>query len=206
MDPIDLFYINQRQLYFSLGRNYPGINSIEEAIEYWILEDGNDASSLDLGCGANPRNPFNARYLFGVDIRADLGESVKRANLAIQDIPFGSNDFDFCTAYDFLEHVPRLSWPDGKPRNSFISLLNEIYRVLSPNGLFLHSTPTYPSKIAFQDPTHYNIMTEDTIPHYFCNPDLMAKKLGYGFEGCFEVLVHGWLHNSSIVSVLKAKK
>jgi len=25
--------------------------------------------TLDLGCGVNPRNPFNADELFGVDIR-----------------------------------------------------------------------------------------------------------------------------------------
>lgn len=45
--------------------------------------------------------------------------------------------------------------------------MNEVHRVLKPNGIFLHQTPAYPSTVAFRDPTHVNIITEETIPHYF---------------------------------------
>ncbi len=140
---------------------------------------------LDLGCGPVPRNPYRRDELFGVDLSgsADAGP-VRRANLATQAIPFASDSFESVSAYDFLEHVPRvLPTPDGQgTRFPFIELMNEIWRVLKPAGLFYAVTPVYPGKAAFQDPTHVNIMTVDTHL-YFTRPQNMAAM--YGFSGDF---------------------
>ena len=81
--------------------------------------------------------------------------------------------------------------------------MNEIYRVLKPGGIFLHVTPAFPSPEAFQDPTHVNIITENTFPCYFCNPNPDAKNLGYGFTGDFELIDQRWLHNTWIVGLLR---
>ena len=140
--------------------------------------------SLDLGCGSKPKNPFNAEEVYGIDVREDLGARVHQADLAIEGIPFPDNYFEFVSAYDFIEHIPRVIYAP-KRRNSFIELMNEIHRVLKPNGVFLSSTPCYPHPSAFVDPTHVNYITEHTFALYFDEVNTWAR--GYGFRGRFKV-------------------
>jgi len=132
-----------------------------------------------------PRNPYGRDELCGVDLSGTLdGGSIRRANLVTQPIPFGDGSFDSVSAYDFLEHVPRVfPTADGAgTRFPFIELMNEVWRVLKHDGLLYAVTPVYPSKAAFMDPTHVNIMTADTHT-YFTQPQRMAAM--YGFKGDF---------------------
>ena len=89
--------------------------------------------SLDLGCGLHPKNPFNADELFGIDIREVLSENIKKADLAIEPIPYDTEYFEYVTAYDFIEHIPRVLYVPER-RNSFVELMNEIYRVMKVGG------------------------------------------------------------------------
>ena len=135
---------------------------------------------LDLGCGNVPRNPYARDELYGVDLSGGEAGFIRRANLVTQRIPFEDNSFESASAYDFLEHVPRV-FPsaDGTgTRFPFIELMNEIWRVLKPDGLLYAVTPIFPSKGAFMDPTHVNIMTEHTHT-YFVQPDRKAAMYGY---------------------------
>lgn len=97
--------------------------------------------------------------------------------------------FDLVTAYDFLEHIPRSNCACAGHRFPFISLMSEIHRVLRPRGYFYGFTPAFPNKQAFQDPTHVNILSEDTLRLYFAE-DAWASK--YGFSGRFEMVREGW--------------
>jgi SAM-dependent methyltransferase len=143
---------------------------------------------LDLGCGATPRNPYRRDELHGVDIAppADRPE-IRRGNLALDPIPFPDGHFDSVSAYDFLEHVPRLlPRADGRgTRLPFIELMNEVWRVLRPDGLFYASTPMYPHPAAFQDPTHVNVLTRESH-RYFTRPEHLARM--YGWTGDFSVV------------------
>jgi len=144
-------------------------------------------SHLDLGCGDVPRNPYQRTELFGVDLAGRAGGgSIRSANLAVQPIPFESDRFESVSAYDFLEHVPRvLPTADGlSTRAPFVELMNEIWRVLKPGGLFYAVTPVYPHPSVFQDPTHVNPLTTGTHD-YFVRPKRMASI--YGFVGDFVV-------------------
>lgn len=146
---------------------------------------------LDLGCGTNPKNPYQRQHLFGIDIRDDSQEMLKqknitvvKANLALEKIPFDDNSFSSVSAFDFLEHIPRQIYVDRNQEiiYPFINLMNEIWRVLAPGGRFLAITPGYPSVAAFADPTHVNFITA-TTHEYFC-----GKPPGghiYGFHGEF---------------------
>lgn len=145
---------------------------------------------LDLGSGPIPKNPFNAKEVYGVDIRSyDINPQVKRANLTIDKIPFSDIEFDTISSFDFLEHIPRAICVDGGMEFPFIRLMNEVWRVLKNGGYFFSVTPCFPAKEAFQDPTHINIMTEDTIKLYFCGS---AWARIYGYYGSFNLIEEGW--------------
>ena len=102
-----------------------------------------EASSLDMGCGGQPKNPFGAKHLFGLDIRENSERGIRYADLTVEPIPFSDESFDYITAYDFIEHVPRVIYMPTR-RFPFVQLMNEVWRTLKPGGIFLSHTPTYP--------------------------------------------------------------
>jgi SAM-dependent methyltransferase len=143
---------------------------------------------LDLGCGATPRNPYGQAEVHAIDLVRPQGvdSSLFRvANLACQPIPYPDASFASVSAYDFLEHVPRvLQAADGTGTVlPFVRLMNEIWRVLVPGGLFYALTPAVPAMAAFTDPTHVNYITDETHS-YFCGESPPARI--YGFTGRFE--------------------
>lgn len=145
--------------------------------------------SLDLGCGPNPKNFFNADEVFGVDVRNDIDAGIVRADLVVEPIPFPDGMFDFVTAHDFIEHIPRIVYIPHR-RNAFVQLMNEIWRVLRVGGRFLSVTPAYPHPAVFRDPTHVNIITDETFPIYFDNVQRAASM--YGFVGAFSIVAQQW--------------
>jgi SAM-dependent methyltransferase len=154
------------------------------------------SSHLDVGCGSRPRNPLGRSELFGLDIfEAKILAGVQfRVYSAGDSFPFESETFDSVSAFDFLEHVPRVSSRPGDS-STFIGVMNEIYRILKPGGVFIGLTPYFPARSAFTDPTHVNFITVDTVD-YFSGP-CHARTLGYGFSGDFElVLCKKVAHNS----------
>lgn len=155
---------------------------------------------LDLGCGSNPRNIFNADVVYGIDINSSLA-NVITADLTISRIPFSDDYFDYVTAFDFLEHIPRIIYIEGERHNPFVELMSDIWRVLKMGGIFYSFTPAFPKTPAFSDPTHVNIITEETFPQYF---DHRWKKASiYGFVGQFEVLDQRWMQNHLTTTLRK---
>ncbi|MHB1116109.1 class I SAM-dependent methyltransferase [Sideroxydans sp.] len=150
---------------------------------------------LDLGCGTTPQNPYNRPNLFGIDVRDDVqqmlaekGIVMRKANLIFERLPFEDNFFSSISAVDFLEHIPRqiCLGNSNEVVYPFISLMNEIWRVLEPGGRLLAVTPAFPSPLAFADPTHVNYIAEGTH-HYFCGESPVASI--YGFHGKFRPLI-----------------
>ena len=168
--------------------------------EYFL---NHDAVSVDLGCGRYPRNPLRAGKLVGVDIfqaGPSIGQISYEYRKAVpgEPIPILDNEADCVTAFDFLEHIPR--WDrslDGRISNPFIEIMNEIYRALKPNGIFIALTPCFPSPAAFGDPTHVNHISEGTY-EYFAKHNF-ANSLGYGFKGRFEVISVCWIESSGVL-------
>jgi SAM-dependent methyltransferase len=160
---------------------------------------GEKTRTLDIGCGTDPRNPFNADEVFGIDIRDDAARNIKYADLAVEAIPYADDTFDYLTAFEFLEHVPRVLYAPSR-RFPFVELMGEIHRVLKPGGVLLSHTPAFPYPQAFQDPTHVNIITEATFANYFDDQKTWARM--YGFKGSFAVLRQGW-SKPHLISVLR---
>jgi SAM-dependent methyltransferase len=156
--------------------------------------------TLDLGCGTIPRNPYNADETFGIDVRENLPLGIRKADLCIEPIPFNSEMFDYVTAFDFIEHIPRLIYAPER-RYPFVEIMNEIHRVLKPGGAFLSFTPAYPKAAAFMDPTHVNVITEETFLHYFDERLLKAEM--YGFRGAFRVIKQEWADQHLLSQMIK---
>jgi SAM-dependent methyltransferase len=152
----------------------------------------NKTKHLDIGCGSRPRNPFQCDELYGVDIIEQSNDSFnyKKSNIVLEALPYRDSLFNSVSAYDFIEHIPRFTIINNKTTFPFIEFMNEVYRVLKPNGVFYAITPAYPRKEAFVDPTHINIITSKTHT-YFTSPKYTARM--YGFNGKFEVSKLKWV-------------
>lgn len=155
---------------------------------------------LDMGCGANPRNPFGAEKLIGADIldpsNLNLGTEFKDLKVDLDGvIPLDSESVDSISGYDFLEHLPRGSTIEN---NLFIKFMNESSRILRSGGVLVLVTPAYPSSAAFQDPTHVNFISDNTV-NYFIGKNPLASYLGYGFDGSFNLLTQEWVGPLSFV-------
>lgn len=59
-------------------------------------------------------------------------------------LPFEDNQFEEILAYSILEHV------------NYVSLMDELHRILKPGGIIRIRTPHFTFSEAFGDPTHIN--------------------------------------------------
>ena len=134
-------------------------------------------NGLDLGSGPEPRNHFRCRNIIGLDILD--GDNVVRHDLFKGSLPFRDSSFDVITAFDVLEHIPRAAFGQAYPRFPFVSLMSEISRCLKVGGIFYSRTPIFPHHQAYCDPTHVNIMTDQTLKQYFSGDTPGAASYGY---------------------------
>jgi SAM-dependent methyltransferase len=118
---------------------------------------------LDIGGGNNPNPGFvniDILPLPKVDIVWDLEKTPW---------PIDSESVLTATASHVLEHI-------NPHKGVFIDVMNEIWRVLKPNGQFAFVVPHAASHGYAQDPTHCNMINETTM-HYF-DPDPEYRSIG----------------------------
>jgi len=154
---------------------------------------------LDLGAGGADRIQEGYEG-YGVDIVASerpwLTEN-KVADLALQPIPYDDNTFELVTAYDVLEHIPKMTYlfgyiigqpldatPSAKRRNCMIELFNEVYRVLKNGGEFYFVVPKGGTNQHMADPTHVTEWVEDSVNYY--SGDYFGHHDSYGHTSKFK--------------------
>lgn len=107
--------------------------------------------NLDLGCGEAKRVNWvgmDKRPLKGVDIVHD-----------IQELPWPIPD-SICHQV-LMSHI----WEHIEPKYR-VQVMDEVWRVLKPNGRLLLSVPYATSRGAYQDPTHYPCPNELTFTYF----------------------------------------
>jgi len=105
---------------------------------------------LNLGCGYQKRSSF-INLDKNPDVEPDLICDVTKG------LPYEDNTADEVLAFDFLEHIP----PD---KVTFV--IDEIYRVLKPGGLFEHFTPSTDGRGAFEHPDHASFWNINSWKYY----------------------------------------
>jgi SAM-dependent methyltransferase len=151
---------------------------------------------IDIGAGKTPRNTFNADFLIALDLYAESKTNQNTLFIkcdATSVIPIQDNSVDSISSYDFMEHISRWAKDEnGEIKFPFINFMNEVHRCLKPGGVFYAITPAFPSGAAFQDPTHVNFISVKTV-HYFAGNKPLARELGYGFTGEFQLILQRWI-------------
>lgn len=111
-----------------------------------IIEKLDPKRFLDLGCGDGSfaveiKNKLDIDELYGIDISGEAAQKAQEKGIQAssmdidkEDLPFETNYFDCIFCGEVIEHVYS---PDH--------LLQEMYRVLKPNGSILLTTPNLAS-------------------------------------------------------------
>jgi hypothetical protein len=105
---------------------------------------------LDIACGANKQGPdwigLDIQALPGVDIVHDLNRH-----------PWPLPDECALTAIasHIAEHIPTVAWSDKRGTwYPFLEFMDEVWRVMKPDGQFAVVAPHGASEGYLQDPTH----------------------------------------------------
>jgi GT2 family glycosyltransferase len=124
---------------------------------------------LNLGCGYRKFPGY-----VNIDNRAEVNPDLV-CDVTLE-LPYPDSSVDGVRAYDFLEHIPR---------GLVIEVIEEIYRVLKPDGIFEAFTPSTDGRGAWQDPTHVSYWNKNSWA-YYSDPD--CRKL-YGIKANFHYAI-----------------
>jgi len=115
---------------------------------------------LNLGCGYRKIDGYvniDNREELAPDMLADISTG----------LPLKNNVAEEIRTFDFLEHISA---------DDIIFVIEEIWRVLKPNGKFISFTPSTDGRGAFQDPTHRSFWNINSWI-YYCD-DEYRKLIG----------------------------
>lgn len=142
---------------------------------------------LDIGCGENRQ----ANWI-GMDVRAlPTVDIVWDA----QDIPYPIPD-SICFQI-LLSHL----WEHIEPKYR-IQLMNELWRIMQPDGQLIISAPYYLSFGATQDPTHYTCPNEWTFLYF--TPESPLYKI-YKPKP-WKVISNNWRPDGNLEVIMEAIK
>lgn len=115
---------------------------------------------LDLACGDNKKEGF-----IGVDMVETSSVDIIH-NLNIYPWPFEDNSVDEIYCSHYIEHIPHNIGNLKDKRDGLIQFMDEVYRILKPNGKINLIAPYYKSQRAFGDPTHCRYVGDLSFPYY----------------------------------------
>lgn len=124
------------------------IGRLDGVLAVWdrVRVAGRDPVILDLGCGARKQYPGN----LGVDLQVTAEVGV-RADVSAP-LPFADGSADRVFLVHILEHLI-----------DFLPLIDEVHRVLRPDGVAFVLSPWWRCVNAVADPTHVRLLDVQTI-------------------------------------------
>lgn len=156
-------------------------------MEYDNLFKEKSGVRLDIGCGEAKQPNW-----IGMDVRdlptVDIVHSVT-------DIPFPIPD-NVCFTV-LMSHL----WEHIEPKYR-IQVIDEIWRIMMPDGQLLISSPYYQSFGACQDPTHYTCPNEATFTYF--NPE--SPLYGIYKPKPWKLLSNVWDFNGNLEVIMEAIK
>lgn len=151
-------------------------------------------SYCDIGCGGNKQN----KSWFGIDYRSLEGVDLVQ-DLEIFPWAIPSESFNIASATHVVEHI-------NPSHGIFINFMNEVWRILKPNGEFLISAPYASSPGMFRDPTHCNFVTEETWSYFSPNDVFYQGGLYHIYSPLpWQIKVNTW-HNQGNLEVVLIKR
>ena len=124
---------------------------------------------LDIGCGHNKHGPewvgLDGQELEGVDIVHDFN---------VHPWPLPDECVIQAICSHVIEHIPPVVVTMEGTRFPFIEFMDEVWRILLPDGQFAISLPYGTSPGMLQDPTHCNFCNENTWLYF----DPLENKAG----------------------------
>lgn len=132
-----------------------------------------ESVEIDLGCG------FRKKGNLGIDLTKKGTSADLICRLGFEPIPLEDEVADTIWCRDFLEHIPKAWYSERSQmlRYPVIELMNEIWRILKPGGMFTSLTPCYPALEVHRDPTHLSVWTLESMA-YFCGKYPAARVYG----------------------------
>lgn len=125
--------------------------------------------ALDLACGQNPQPGYVGVDLWpGADVQCDL---------SVYPWPWEDDSVDRVCSVHYVEHVTDL-----------IGFMNELWRILKPNGEALIVHPYAWSNRAWQDPTHVRALNEDSWRYYNAEERRMMGVDHYPIVANFDIV------------------
>jgi hypothetical protein len=127
---------------------------------------------LDLACGQSPKDGFE-----GVDIWQGAKHVV---DLQKYPWPFDDSSVSEVHCSHYCEHIPMYPSVVGKlgPQDPLFAFMDELWRILTPDGIATIIVPIARNDRAFQDPTHRRFIVEATFA-YFWKDWRVANKLDH---------------------------
>jgi len=114
---------------------------------------------IDLACGDNKKEGF-----LGVDVAETSSVDIIH-DLNQYPWPFEDNSVDEINCSHYVEHIPHDA-KNGNKLDGLIQFMNEVYRILKPEGKATIIAPYYTSVRAYGDPTHQRSICDWTFYYY----------------------------------------
>lgn len=128
---------------------------------------------LDLGSGRRPYQLDNAQVIHLDCFELPHIEVVH--NLEQYPWPFADNEFDKVRAVHVLEHL-----------SDTVKAVEEIYRILKPQGILYIEAPIYPNPCCWRDPTHKKVFEKNTFD-FFCPETPLGQENDYCTKAKFKI-------------------
>ena len=114
---------------------------------------------VDLACGDNKKEGF-----VGVD-KVETSKTDIVHNLNVYPWPFEDESVDEIWCSHYVEHIPHeIHNEDG--RDGLIQFMDEVYRILKPEGIIKIEAPYYKHERAYGDPTHTRYMGDLSFAYF----------------------------------------